>query len=154
VSERPTFISWGTPAPVAGEPPRKQRWRTRLGDFSWFDLVSAVLGVLIWDFVTGLVLSGVFAIRCGGTVCTLHQNLTRDQMLYWLVPVVMFLPPVLLVLKMGRMRTVVIVAQVIMLGALTLHTLNDAHVTRQRIDGTVPCWNPLYSPKECPWGVK
>ena len=58
----------------------------------------------MWDFVVGLVLSGYFAVRCGGDVCTLHENLHRDQMLFWLIPLVMALPPVLLALWRRKMR--------------------------------------------------
>ncbi len=130
------------------------RLRLRFRDFSWFDTIALLIGLLVWDLVTGLVLSGYFSIRCAGDICTLHQNLHRDYMLFWLIPLVMILPPVLFALWRGKLRTLVIGFQVVILGAVMIHTAYDAHVQRQRIDGTVPCWNKIYTPKECPWGNK
>jgi len=148
--------SWsGKPAAPPPEPTGLVgRLRVQFRDFSWFDTIALLLGLLVWDLVTGLVLSGYFSVRCGAQPCTLHQNLHRDHMLLWLIPLVMFLPPVLMVLWRRKMRGLVIGVQVVVLGALLIHTVHDAHVQRQRIDGTVPCWNKLYTPKECPWGSK
>lgn len=150
-------FSWsGSSAPAEPAQPTGPVGRLRLAlrDISWFDLIAVVIGVLVWDFVTALVLSGYFAIRCGGDVCTLHQNLRRDELLFWLIPLVMVLPPVLFALAKRKLRGLVIGLQVVILGALMIHTGYDAHVQRERINGTVPCWNSLYPPKECPWGTQ
>lgn len=155
VTER--FASWAQPgsAPTPAAPDGGlARLRRHFRDFSWFDLISVTLGLLVWDFVTGLCLSGYFSIRCGGDACTLRQDLRRDELLYWLIPLVMILPPVLMAFWRKKMRSYVIVFQVVILGALMIHTAQDAHTQRQRIDGTVPCWNNLYTPKDCPWGQK
>jgi len=139
------------PPVPAGRFARLRSWRQ---DVSWFDIIAVVLAILVWDFVSALGLSGYFAIRCGGEVCTLHQNLHRDEMLFWLIPLVMVLPPTLVALWKRRMRSLVIGFQLIVLAALMIHTGYDAHLQQQRIDGTVPCWNKLYPPKECPWGTQ
>lgn len=148
------FVSWGSPDHAAPAEPPAAAWRIRLREFDWFDLIAVIIGLAIWDFVAGLVLSGYFAVRCGGNVCTLHQDLHRDHLLYWLVPLVIVLPPILLALKLGRLRLTVLGIQLVVLVAATLHTMHDAHVTTQHINGTVKCWSPDYSPKDCPWGVK
>ncbi|HEX2905000.1 MAG TPA: hypothetical protein VHO01_16215 [Jatrophihabitans sp.] len=149
-------FSWALPGTEQPAAPTgvRARLQRRLRDFGWFDLVSVLIGLLVWDFLVGILLSGYFSIRCGANACTLRQDLHRDQLLYLLIPLVMTLPPVLVSLWRRRLRVLVAGFQVAVLVALLAHTAYDANVQRERINGTVPCWNDLYSPKDCPWGNK
>src|SRR4051794_1647668 len=125
--------------------------RDRLRDVSWFDVAAAVVATAIFDFVAGLIISGYFAAKCHD-VCTLHQQAHEDRMLLILVPALVCAPPVLVGLLLKRMRIVIATVQVIICVALTTHAVLDLRTVESHINGTAPCWNKLFPPKDCPWG--
>jgi hypothetical protein len=147
-------FSWARVDASGADSSGMQPLRRRPGAARWFDLFLVLFAVIAWDFVSGLAVSFYYSVHCGGGQCSPHQALQRDQALYWLVPVVMLLAPVLVVLYKRKLRLLVAGLQLVLLVAITAHTAYDAHVQRERLNGTVPCWNPLYTPKECPWGTQ
>jgi hypothetical protein len=68
------------------------------------------------------------------------------------VPALLGLPPVLAALLIKRLRVLIAAIQAVICAALMLHAALDLHTVNSHINGTVPCWNNLYSPKDCPWG--
>lgn len=151
-SDRSATFSW---ARASSEPAADRTLARRLGrrfqDVSWFDIIVAVLVTAVFDLVIGLVISGYYGSRCRD-VCTLHQQAHEDRMLLLLVPLLLGLPPVLVALFVRRLRVLIAAVQAVACAALVIHAALDLRTVNSHIDGTVPCWNKLYSPKDCPWG--
>ena len=127
--------------------------RRRLQDVSWFDIAVAIAATGVFDLVIGLIISGYYSSKCRD-VCTLHQQAHEDRMLFILVPILLGLPPVLLALWIRRLRVLLAALQAAVCLGFMVHAALDLRTVNSRINGTAPCWNTLYSPKDCPWGVR
>jgi hypothetical protein len=149
----PVAFSWARPddaeAPPAGG--FRAALRRRLEDVSWFDIAVAIAVTGVFDLVIGLVVSGYFGAQCH-SVCTLRNQAHEDRMLLLLIPVLLGLPPVLVALLIRRLRVLLAAIQAVTCAALMIHATLDLRTVNSHINGTAPCWNNLYSPKECPWG--
>lgn len=147
-------FSWATNRPDDGSRRNRlvrlgRRWR----DATWFDAFAVLLFLAAFDVVTLLVLSGWQSTECGGS-CGLAMQLHLLRVGSVVVPLALFLPPVVLSLVLRRRRLLIVVCQLALCVLLALNNLSEQHTIKQRLDGTAVCWNPLYSPKECPWGVR
>ena len=151
--QRQAGFSWARPDAAAAPPERGFRAavRRRLQDVSWFDIAVAVAVTGIFDLVVGLIISGYFGSHCRD-ICTLRQQAHEDRMLLILIPILLGLPPVLVALLIKRMRVLLAVLQSVICAALVIHAAFDLRTVSSHINGTAPCWNNLYSPKDCPWG--
>jgi H+/Cl- antiporter ClcA len=125
--------------------------RRRLQDVSWFDIAAAIGMTGVFDLVIGLIVSGYFGAHCRN-ICTLHQQAHEDRMLLLLIPLLLGLPPVLVALLLKRLRVLLAAVQAVICAALMIHAALDLRTVNSRINGTAPCWNSLYSAKDCPWG--
>jgi len=151
--DKPLEFSWARPAD-AEQPPEaglRAALRRRLQDVSWFDISVAIAMTGVFDLVIGLVVSGYFGAQCHD-VCTLRNQAHEDRMLLLLLPVLLGLPPVLVALLIKRLRVLLAAIQAVTCAALMIHAALDLRTVNSHINGTVPCWNSLYSAKECPWG--
>jgi len=149
----PLAFSWARPADA--EAPPAAGFRAALGrrlqDIYWFDIAVAIAVTGVFDLEVGLVISGYFGAQCH-SVCTLRNQAHEDRMLLLLVPTLLGLPPVLAALLIKRLRVLLAAIQVVTCAALMIHAALDLRTLNSHINGTVPCWNSLYSPKDCPWG--
>ncbi|MDQ1722096.1 MAG: hypothetical protein QOI26_1830 [Pseudonocardiales bacterium] len=148
------FVSW-VDADRPGAPVERPHSRLRdwLADVSWVDVALGLLAVAVYDLVGILVVSGWQTARCG-TECGLRTQLHLMQVALVLSLVAVVLPPVLLTLVIRRGRLVMAVAQAALCLVMLLNAVSTEHRLVPRINGTAPCWNPLYSDSECPWGPK
>jgi hypothetical protein len=152
------FVSWTTPGPAVTEAGTRRRARSPWADRGWGAAVLPVLLVLIFDFVAALLGSILFSVgaiitsrSCIGA-CGLHAELHQVQLQAWIVLPLVAVPPVAVALLRRKLRVTVVVLQVIVLAGLGGSSLARQHTLHARIAGTAPCWNPAYSPKDCPWG--
>lgn len=150
---RQDFVSWtGGDRSTAAERSRPGL-RDRLAEIAWVDAALGLVAVAVYDLVGILVVSGWQSATCGGE-CGLRTQLHLMHVALVLAVAVVVVPPVLLTLIIRRGRLVVAVAQVALCLAMLLNAVSTEHRLVPRINGTAPCWNPLYSNAECPWGPK
>jgi hypothetical protein len=146
-------FSWANPTAVGRPPGPIRRGFERLQDAQVIDGLIVVLFLAFFDGLVLLILAGWQSVQCG-SYCGMHTHLRLLRQGLVLVPPAMIILPVLIGLLLRRQRLLVIVVQVLICVALSLHNLSEQHTLRGRLDGTVPCWNPQVSPKDCPWGLR
>jgi len=115
-----------------------------------------VLAVLVLDVVVYIigVFVTAFAAECGAFSCaTLTAKLHLLRIGLWAILAIALLPLAIAFLR-RRQRILVAIVQVVVCGSLLLSNLQQQDTLRGRINGTVPCWNPAYTPAECPWGQR
>ncbi|HEX8306682.1 MAG TPA: hypothetical protein VF612_17535 [Jatrophihabitans sp.] len=155
-SNRATYISWVTDKPGTEQPARRSAWdrlRVRFDDFSFLDAFFAALCVAVFDFVAVLVVSGWQSAECGD-LCGLRTQLHLLHVSAVLTLTAVALPPLILAFVLRRGRVAAVAVQAVLCLVVVVNVVGTEHRLVPRINGTAPCWNPDYSPAECPWGPK
>ena len=148
----PNF-SWAHPEAVSRPPGPIRRRFEWLRDAQVIDALVVLVLLAVFDGIVLLFLAGWQSIQCGG-YCGMHTHLRLLQQGLVVVPPAMVILPVLISLLLRRQRVFVIVVQLLIVLALSWHNITEQHILEGRLNGTVPCWNPGVSPKDCPWGLR
>jgi hypothetical protein len=146
-------FSWAHPDAVSRPPGPIRRRFEWLRDAQIIDALVVLVFLAAFDGVVLLFLAGWQSIECGG-YCGMHTHLHLLRQGFVVVPLALIIPPVLVSLLLRRQRVFVIVVQVLICFALSWHNISQQHVLEGRLNGTVRCWNPGVSPKDCPWGLR
>lgn len=150
----PPAFSWANSQPATGRRSGPlARVLITLRETELSDVLLVLLFVGVYDGIALLALTGVQSVQCGSS-CGLSSQLQLLRQAVLLVPPLLVLPPLLLAQLLRRRRLLILVSQLLLCVALTLHNASEQHTVRQRINGTVPCWNSAYTPADCPWGVR
>ena len=151
-SDRRTYVSWVTAEPDSA-PPARRGLRQRLEGFSLVDAFIAGLAIAAFDLIGVLVVSGWQSSRCGES-CGLRTQLHLMHVAAVLTLVAVALPPLVVALLARRARVAACVVQGLLCLLVVINVVTTQHRLVPRIEGTAPCWNPVYSDAECPWGPK
>ena len=156
-SNRTAYVSWVVDKPgSAPRPDRRSAWerlRARFEDFSFLDAFFAALAVTVFDFIGVLVVSGWQTASCGD-LCGLRTQVHLMHVAAVLTLTAIALPPLLLTFALRRGRVAAVAVQAVLCLVVVVNVVTTEHRLIPRINGTAPCWNPDYSPADCPWGPK
>lgn len=148
-----TGASWATATSGAARPNLRQRLARRRERVSLFDWLVLAAAVAAFDLIGVLAVSGWQSIRCGDA-CGMRTQLHLMRLAAVLMLLAVALPPVLVAALARRGRLVVATVQALLVIGVLVNVLSTQHRLLPRINGTAPCWNPLYSAADCPWGSK